>query len=79
MTKVQYNAGTSRYSENCVDYMLVVVDGIELYAEAINPTWDKDKEEFADETATYDELKASILEQAAEKGIDADKLKFWYD
>jgi hypothetical protein len=74
MSKVQYSAGPSRHGEKGVDYMLVVVptegEDIELYAEM---------ESIDAETATYDVLKASILEQAAEKGIDADKLKFWYD
>ena len=53
-----------------VDYMLVKVDGIELYAEAIAQN---------DENANYAELKASIIEQANEHGIDTDTLIFWYD
>ena len=32
-----------------------------------------------DETATYDDLKADILRQAEENGIDKDSLIFWFD
>lgn len=68
---VDYKAGDSRMNPGTsVDYMLVVVDDVELYAEAVAQD---------DESATYDELKASIIEQASECGIDADTLKFWYD
>jgi hypothetical protein len=54
-----------------VDYMLVEVDGVELYVEC-----DPDDE---DETGTYDDLKAEILLQAKEHGIDPGILKFMYD
>lgn len=78
--KVDYQAGTSRYGNKGVDYMLVKVpvkspDGddfeVELYAEEIpDPN---------DETATYDALKAEILRMADEAEIEPEKLKFWYD
>ena len=68
---VEYKSGDSRMSPGTsVDYMIVIVDDIELYAEAVSQD---------DESATYDELKASIIEQARKHGIDADILKFWYD
>lgn len=47
-------------------------DEVELYAEyAVS--------ESDDEVAGYDELKAEIIEQAAEYGIAADRLHFYYD
>ena len=70
---VDYKSGESRMSPGTsVDYMLVKVDGVELYAETVSQDQD-------DESATYDELKASIIEQASEHGIDANALIFWYD
>lgn len=66
--EVDYQSGESRYGIEPVDYMLVKIDDTELYAEA--PAQD-------DENANYDELKAAILEQAAENGIPAEWLKFW--
>jgi hypothetical protein len=68
---VEYKSGDSRMSPGTsVDYMIVIVDDIELYAEAVSQD---------DENANYAELKASIIEQARKHGIDADILKFWYD
>lgn len=68
---VDYKSGDSRTNPGVsVDYMLVKVDGVELYAEAIAQD---------DESANYDELKASIIEQANKQGICADTLIFWYD
>ena len=70
VSKVDYKSGDSRINPGVsVDYMLVVVNGVELYAEAI----------AQDENANYDELKASIIKQANEHGICADTLIFWYD
>ncbi len=66
--EVDYQGGESRYGIEPVDYMLVMIDDIELYAEA--PAQD-------DENANYDELKTAILEQAAEHDIPAEWLKFW--
>src|SRR5690606_15132822 len=43
----------------------------ELYAEMINDT--------DDETATYGELKAVIIRKARKRGIDVNRLRFWYD
>lgn len=65
---VDYQGGESRYGIEPVDYMLVRIDDTELYAEA--PAQD-------DENANYDDLKAAILEQAAENDIPAEWLKFW--
>lgn len=68
---VEYKSGDSRMNPGTsVDYMLVKVDDIELYAEAAAQD---------DESANYDQLKASIIEQARKHGIDAGALKFWYD
>ncbi len=69
---VDYRSGDSRMSPGVsVDYMLVKIDDVELYAEAIAQD---------DENANYAELKASIIEQARKHGgIDADTLIFWYD
>ena len=68
---VDYRSGDSRMSPGTsVDYMIVIVDDVELYAEAIAQD---------DESANYDELKASIIEQARKHGIDANSLIFWYD
>ncbi len=61
--KVVYSAGESRGSSKAVDYMLANVDGVELYAEAVNETWDEDKQLFTDEAATYDTLKEEITRQ----------------
>ncbi len=68
--EVEYESGQSRHGDEGIDYMLAVVDGVELYAEA--PPGE-------DETATYDDLKAAILEQATQKGIDPATLVFVYD
>ena len=72
---VEYQGGEYREVTGvAVDYMLsnVMVDGdeVELYAE---------KEAEEDETATYEDLKAMILEQAKEYGIAAGSLSFYYD
>lgn len=68
---VEYSAGEARQGNGSVDYMLVEIDGIELYAEA-----EQDPE---DETATYDGLKAEILRQAEKENIDTEALSFLYD
>ena len=68
---VDYKSGDSRTNPGVsVDYMIAIVDGVELYAETITQD---------NENANYDELKASIIEQANEHGICADTLIFWYD
>jgi len=70
--KVEYGGGESRYNPSQgVDYMIVEVDGIELYAETLASE--------TDETMTYDELKSIIIEQAKEKEISPDALNFMYD
>lgn len=70
MTKVIYQGGQSRHGVHAVDYMLVNVDGVELYAELIATD---------DENGNYNALKSEILEQAKAKGIDSSELQFWYD
>ncbi len=76
---VVYSAGESRGSSEAVDYMLANVDGVELYAEAVNETWDEDKQLFTDEAATYDTLKEEITRQAVAAGVSPEKLEFYYD
>lgn len=77
--KVDYQGGESRYtSGKAVDYMIASAEDIELYAEMENPTWDEEKEEYEDETATYHELKEEILRQAKETGIPESDLDFMY-
>jgi hypothetical protein len=83
---VKYEAGESRTRTTkteegstamlSVDYMLATTadsegNEIELYAEA--------EPAEGDETATYDNLKAEILCQANEFGIDPEILRFPYD
>lgn len=58
---------------------LIQVDGkYHLYAEMENPTWDEEIEEYEDETATYDKLKAVIIELAKKIGIDPSRVIFPY-
>lgn len=75
--KVNYQGGESRYSDAAVDYMIVKVpdpenegEMIELYAEM---------EAFTDECYTHDALKAEIISQAKDNGIDPETLVFYYD
>ena len=75
--KVNYQGGESRYSNAAVDYMIVKVpdpenedEMIELYTE---------REAFTDECYTYDDLKAEIVSQARENGVDPEILVFYYD
>lgn len=73
--KVTYQGGEGRYTTAAVDWMMVTIETddepIELYTE-------REMVE-GDETATYDDLKADILRQAEENGIDKDSLIFWFD
>ena len=68
---VRYLCGVSRYGTHSVDWMMVEINDIELYAEVecIDP----------ESCETYDELKAEILSQASENGIPEGWLKFWFD
>ena len=68
---VEYKGGQGRHGQGAVDYMLVEVDCIELYVEATPIE--------GDETATYDGLRAAIVEQAKRHGIDPARLRFQYD
>ena len=65
---VAYQGGQSRTGTGAVDYMLAVIDGAELYAERAS--------DESDENANYDDLRADILEQAEEQGIEAVCLTF---
>lgn len=67
---VLFEGGESRNNPGkAVDYMLVTLtDGTELYAEA-------DAVEGSD-WANFDDLKAQILEQASQNGIDHNRLYF---
>lgn len=82
---VSYQAGESRYQNGkAIDYMLAVVedrDGeeVELYAEAVNPTWDPETESYTDDTATYDGLCAEIMNQADKANVPYGALKFWQE
>lgn len=58
----EYNSGQSRFGEKAVDFELVRIGDIELYAEA-EPTEDWE---------SFEELSAEIARQAEEKGIDLD-------
>jgi|GEM_PF-379140 len=78
MTKyrVEYQSGESRNGNKAVDWMMARIpqeegEDIELYAET-DPI-------DGVEDGTYETLKAEILDQAAEKGIPSESLKFWYD
>lgn len=75
-TLVEYGAGQSRYTDKAVDYMLVEIDGVELYAER-EISEDEYFEEL--EEARYNELVNDIAYQAEQNGIDVNRLSFWYD
>ena len=79
MYKVEYQAAMGRHIRDAVDYMQVKIDEVELYAEAVNDTWDDELEAYTDEAITYDDLKDAIIEQAEENGIDPKMLNFWFD
>lgn len=71
--EISFEGGEGRYTTKAVNYMMAEVNGVELYAEVVLPD-----EDVADDYG-YEELKAEILEQAAENNIPADTLHFWYD
>lgn len=53
---------------------------VDYFPQKFNVIYQGDEEEeFTDETATYEDLKAEILKQAAEAGIEAETLNFMYD
>lgn len=82
--EVSYAGGESReVPGKGVDYMIVAAkdadgDDVELYAEMENPTARViDGEPVVDdERATYEELKAEIIRQAKEAGVDTGLLDF---
>lgn len=78
---VKYGASESRELTfdgklEAVDFMLVNVEDIELYAEMVNPTWDEKTEQYGDEYATFDELKNEIIRKAIAKHIEPEWLDF---
>ncbi len=87
MTKynVMYEAGESRYENGRgIDYMLVWAPGadgeeVELYAEEENPTWNAEQEWFENDCFTYESLKAEIIQQAKQNGVNPDVLLFYHD
>ena len=87
---VDYQMGPGRDVNETVDYMMVKDewDGedFELYAEIelTDDRWKPRKHEDADwerydENDTFEELKAAIIEQAAEQGMPANMLDFQDD
>lgn len=60
---VEFCGGESRKSNEAVNYMLAVIDGVELYAEICVP-------QKSDEEYGYDDLKAEILRQAEKQHIN---------
>ena len=72
MTKIQFEAGTSRHGDYGVNFLMGTVAGSVLYAETALP-------EGASEDYGYLTLKAEILSQAEENGISPSDLEFWYD
>lgn len=72
--QVEYSGGQSINGTGAVDYMMVTINGIELYAE-IEPATD-------DETITYDYLKSEIILQAkhygTKYGINVKDLQFHF-
>ncbi len=70
-TDVEYYAGDGRYTKRIVDFMVVWVDGVRLYAEL--PVYEDGV------GSNYDALRESILVQADEYGIARDNLRFWFD
>lgn len=59
----EYSGGQSRNGEEAVDYILVYIDDVELYAEV--PA-------TGDNNDSFEELSEEIARQAEEKGIDLD-------
>ena len=73
---VSYESGESIHGNYGVDFMLVDIDDVRLYAEMVNDTWDEESEEYGDESATFEDLKTEIIAQAKANGIDPDRLYF---
>lgn len=83
---VIFEGGQSRSGSAACNYMLVVVDDVELYAEILID--DDMNEKFYDESCDYNFnvdkfddysyplLKSEILSQAAQEGISSDSLIF---
>lgn len=75
MYEVGYYGGESRrHPGQACDYMIVSINGIELYAEHIYTDIPDDYEEYM----AYEDLKEDIKSQALKNGIDPDCLMFDY-
>lgn len=77
--EVEFSGGQERYGERAVNYMLVKIDGTELYAEELVPEDMSEDDMPTFDDASYARLKNEILRQADEKRIPASWLKFYWD
>ncbi len=71
--QIEYGASRSRNSNRPVGYMRAVMGAVELYAEMYRADCAYGK------FGSYPELKRMILEQAARRGVPADRLRFPFD
>lgn len=69
--EIGFQAGEGRDIHGGVNYM--INNDYDLYAEIAVP------DEPVDEEYGYFALKEAIIKQAAEKGIEKERLAFWYD
>lgn len=78
MYKVQFMAGEGRYSTKGVNFMICDTGAEELYAEIEVPDELLDEGELTYEAEMYgyEELKAQIIRQAEEAGINTEDLDF---
>ncbi len=81
--KVEFLGGESRVGKEAVNYMLATTidtegEEIELYAEVKASDYEAEIEGDFDDFS-YSLLKADIIKQAEEKGIDTGKLEFYWD
>lgn len=70
--EISFESGESRHGTHGVNYMLYRSGDVILYAETPVPGG-------VSEDYGYFALRAEVLRQAAEEGISADRLVFWYD
>lgn len=86
--KVEFLGGESRIGKEAVNYMLAKAtdaegEEIELYAEVKASDYEAEIEGDFNENDfddySYPLLKADIIKQAEEKGIDTKKLDFYWD
>ena len=86
--KVEFLGGESRIGKEAVNYMLAKAtdaegEEIELYAEVKASEYEAEIEGDFNESDfddySYSLLKADIIKQAEENGIDTKKLEFYWD